>query len=142
MFPPPVPFLSQLDPVHNSTSYFPKIHLNIILQSTRGSPKWPLSLRFPTKTLNTRLLFSIRPTCPAHLILLDFVTRKILGEQYRSLSSPAALVQIKSTNFNLNRKTRNCVLQQGVGTATELCLYTSSVFNYVQIPLCIWYNVH
>jgi hypothetical protein len=30
---------------------------------------------------------SIRAMCPAHLILLDFITRKILGEDYRSLSS-------------------------------------------------------
>ena len=29
----------------------------------------------------------IRATCPAHLILLDFITRTILGEEYRSLSS-------------------------------------------------------
>ena len=41
---------------------------------------------FPTKTLYTPLL-SIRATCPAHLILLDFITRTTLGEQYRSLSS-------------------------------------------------------
>ena len=33
------------------------------------------------------LLFPIRATCRAHLILLDFITRKILGEKYRSLSS-------------------------------------------------------
>jgi len=33
------------------------------------------------------LLSSIRATCPAYLILLHFITRKILGEQYRSLSS-------------------------------------------------------
>ena len=27
----------------------------------------------------------IHSTCPAHLILLDFITRTVLGEQYRSL---------------------------------------------------------
>jgi len=42
-----VPILSQLYPVHNPTSHFLKIHLNIILQPMPGSPKWSLSLRFP-----------------------------------------------------------------------------------------------
>jgi hypothetical protein len=41
---PPVPTLSQLDPVHNPTSHF---LLNVTLPSTPGSPKWTLSLRFP-----------------------------------------------------------------------------------------------
>jgi hypothetical protein len=39
--------LRQLSPVHTTTSYFLKIHLNIILPSTPGSPHWSLSLRFP-----------------------------------------------------------------------------------------------
>ena len=42
--------------------------------------------RFPTKILYAPLLSLIRPTCLVHLILLDFITQKILGEGYRSLS--------------------------------------------------------
>ena len=42
---------------------------------------------FPTKTLYTPLLSPICITCPAHLIFLDFITRTILGEEYRTLSS-------------------------------------------------------
>ena len=44
--PPPVPILSQLHSV-STPSHLLKIHLNIILSSTSGSPQWPLSLRFP-----------------------------------------------------------------------------------------------
>ena len=45
--PPPVPILSLLDPIHTPTSHFRKIHLNIILPSTPGSPKSSVTTPHP-----------------------------------------------------------------------------------------------
>ena len=85
--PSPVPILSQLDSIHTPLSHFLKIHLNIILPSTPGSPKWSPSLRFPHQNPVYSSPLHVRATCLAHLILLDFITRTILGEEYISLSS-------------------------------------------------------
>ena len=50
-----------------------------------GLPSGLFPSSFPTKTLYTPLSSPIRATFPAHLILLDFITRTILGEKYKQV---------------------------------------------------------
>ena len=83
--PPPVSIMGQPDPVHIHTSHLLEIRSNIIRPSMPRSPQWFLPSGFPTKTLYTPLSTPISAICPAHLILLDFITRTILGEEYKSL---------------------------------------------------------
>ena len=52
-----------------------------------GLPNGLFPSGFPTKTQHTSLLSAKCATWPAHLILLEFITRTIFGEQYRLVSS-------------------------------------------------------
>ena len=84
--PPPVSILGQPNPVHIPTSHLLEIHLNIIHPSKPRSPQWSPSLRFPHQDPIHPLSSPICATCPAHLILLDFITRTIMGGEYKSFS--------------------------------------------------------
>jgi hypothetical protein len=52
-----------------------------------GLPSCLFPSGFPTKNLYTTLPSHIRTTCPAYLMLLDFITRTRLGKEYRPFSS-------------------------------------------------------
>ena len=75
---------------------------SVLISSTHlslGLPSGLFPSGFPTKTLYTPLFSPIRATCPAHLILLDFITRTILGEEYKSfISSLCSLLQSPVTS--------------------------------------------
>ena len=77
--PPPVSILGQPNPVHIPTPHLLDIHPNIIHSSAPRFPQWSLSLRFPHQDPRHHLSPPIRAKCPAHLILLDFITTTILG---------------------------------------------------------------
>jgi len=53
-----------------------------------GYSKWPLSFSFPHQNpVCTTSPVQKRVTRPAHLILLDFIARKVFGEEYTSCGS-------------------------------------------------------
>ena len=85
--PPPILILGQPNPVHIPTSHLLEIHPNISTHLRLGLPSGLFHSGFPTKTLYAPFASPIRATCPAHLILLDFITRTILDEEYRPFSS-------------------------------------------------------
>ena len=84
--PPPVSILGQPNPVHIPTSHLLEIHPNIH-PSTRKSPQWSLSLRFPHQDpIHPPLLTHTRHMpSPSHSSRIYH--RTILGEEYKSFSS-------------------------------------------------------
>ena len=80
--------LSWSSPIQ-STYPHPTFSRSILILSTHlrlGLPSGLFPSGFPTKILYAPLSSPIRAICPAHLIL-DFITRTILGEEYRSFNS-------------------------------------------------------
>jgi hypothetical protein len=87
--------LSRASPIQSIYTHNTSWRFILILSAhlRLGLPSGLFPSGFPTKTLYATLSSPIRATCPTHLILHDFITRTILGEQYRTLSSSLCSLQ-------------------------------------------------
>jgi len=109
---PPVPILSQFDPVHAPTLTF---LISILIFSSHlrlGFPSALFPSGFPAKTLHTPLLCPIRSTCPAHLILLDLIRshwytfRKYVAPLLQSLTMYKTLYTLSTWHRFVHRTNR------------------------------------
>ena len=84
--PPPVPILSQINPVYALHPTSRRSTLILYFHLRLDLPSGLVSTGFTTKTLHTPLLSTIRASCPAHPSPRDLITRMIFDE-YTAQSS-------------------------------------------------------
>jgi len=95
--PPPVSILCQPNPVHITTSHLLEIHPNIIHPSTPRSPQWSPSLRFPQQEPIHPSPHPYAPHAQPISFFSVFITRTILGEEYKSWNIYTKIVSIMTT---------------------------------------------
>ena len=94
---------------------------------------------FPTKTLYKSLLSPIRTTSTAHLILPDFITLTILGEEYRSVSS--SLCTFLHSPVAPSRLLTNILLSTLFSNTLSL-RSSPTVSNQISHPYSLFYDRH
>jgi len=96
-----VPILSHTHPVHTLRPYFPKSILILSSHLRPGLLSGLFHLGFATKMKYAFLIFPMHATCPAHLILLYFITLSIYGESYKLWSYSSCSLLQSSANSSL-----------------------------------------
>ena len=91
-----------------------------------------LSLRFPHQNPVKPSSPPIRSTCPAHFLLLDLITGTILGEEYRSFSSPFSFLHSLVTSSLLGPNIPLSTLFSNTPQPTFLPQCEQSSFTLIQ----------
>ena len=130
--------LGQPNPVHIPTSHLLEIHPNIIHPSTPRSPQWSLSVRFHHQTLYTSLSSPIRATCPAHLILLDFITRTILGEEYKSFEFVTQMIFVNFSKLERQDSLKIVQLHRNMLDFLRYIKCCVCMYVYIYIYICTY----
>jgi len=100
--------LINLHPIPLSSILIISFQLRVALRSGPSPSGFPKNI----------FLLPMRPTCPAHLILFDFMNRIIFGEEYKSYSSSSrsplhspVILSPSSPPYSLTPSSRNATDQ-------------------------------
>ena len=119
---------------------------SILILSTHlrlGLPSGLFHSGFSTETLYSSLSSPIRWTCPSHLSLLDFSTRTIFGEVYKSFSSSlCSLLQFPFSSALLGPNILlNTLFSNTLSFTSSRWYKTSKISNYFLYRMDITHNV-
>ena len=110
---------------------------SILILSTHLRLGVPTGL-FPHQDPIHPLSSPIRATCPAHLILLGFITRTILGEEYKSFSSSLRSLlhspvtsSLLGPNILLNTMFSNALRFLSSLIRDDICAFVSVLLKFV-----------